>query len=114
MSEICTRRRDGEDCANGEISGVALTGRVYEPRSVRPLLTSAPVSVAAVDMLGSVDTTTATTQAPEGGVLWRRGSVLAELGGTRVLRLLEGLPRNFQRGWPRGAAPSRYPMSLSR
>jgi hypothetical protein len=63
MSEICTRGHDGEDCANGEISGVSLTGRVYEPRSVRPLLTSAPVSVAAVDKLGSVDTTTATTQA---------------------------------------------------
>ena len=52
MSEICTQGHGGEDCANGEISGVALTGRVYEPRSVRPLLTYCDVSVVAAGKPG--------------------------------------------------------------
>jgi len=38
-SETCTREHDSKDCANGEISIMALTGRVYQPRSVGQLLT---------------------------------------------------------------------------
>ena len=105
-TEAAMRR---EDCANVQISGMDLTSRVHEPRSVRhrriirrDSLLRAACSAAVV----AVTHTARTSQAREGAALWApRGLQPSEVPSDR-----EGYLGYFLRGSPWGAAPSRLPQ----